>query len=137
MDKIFIDTDVLLDHLLDRKPFSDHSSLLLSLGELKQIKLYSSVLVFANCYYILRKYASHQKVIHSLTSLSGIIDFIDMGRNEVVEALHSSFGDFEDALQNAAATKGGIVRLVTRNIKDYRSSELSVITPEEYLATRR
>jgi predicted nucleic acid-binding protein len=135
MDKVFLDGDVLLDHLMDRKPYSKAIAVILSLGDLKQIKLYSSVLVFANCYYILRKFSTHQKVIENLKSLAVFIDFAVTGKKEILDALQSSFKDFEDALQNAAATSSGIPILITRNTKDYRTSGLSVMTPDEYLAS--
>ena len=135
MDKVFVDTDVILDFLLDREPFSEQSTILFSMGDLGKIRLYSSGLVFSNCYYILRKISTHQKVIEKLTLLASFIDFTPVNKQVVLDALHSSFGDFEDALQNAAASTVGINILLTRNTKDYKQSELSVMTPETYLAS--
>jgi len=135
MDNVFLDTDVILDFLLDREAFSEASVFLLTLGDMGRIKLYSSGLVFSNCYYILRKISSHRKVIDALQSLGAFIEFAPVGHQVVLDALHSSFKDFEDAIQNAAATSSGIRFLITRNTKDYKKSELAVMTPEEYLAT--
>ncbi len=135
MDKVFVDTDVILDFLLDRIPFSDSSGLVISMGDLGKIRLYSSGLVFSNCYYILRKIATHQKVIENLKLLAAFIDFAPVNKQVVIDALHSSFKDFEDALQNSAASLAGINILLTRNIKDYKQSELSVMTPEDYIAS--
>jgi len=53
----------------------------------------------------------------------------------VVNALHSSFRDFEDAIQNSAASLAGINIVLTRNTWDFKQSELSVMTPEEYIAS--
>lgn len=63
-----------------------------------------------------------------------ILSVLPMDGEVVVQALNSGFRDFEDALQNAAATsERDIAIIVTRNVKDYRNSELSIMTPEEYL----
>ena len=133
MDSVFLDTDVILDFLLDRTNFSEASVFLLTLGDMGKIKLYSSGLVFSNCYYILRKISAHLKVMDALQSLGSFIDFAPIDQRVVLDALHSSFKDFEDALQNASATCAGINFLITRNIKDYKKSELVVLTPEEYI----
>ncbi len=135
MDKVFVDTDVILDFLLDRQPFSEQSTILFSMGDLGKIRLYSSGLVFSNCYYLLRKISTHQKVIEKLKLLASFIDFTPVNKQVVLDALHSSFRDFEDALQNAAASTAGINILLTRNTKDYKQSELSVMTSETYLAS--
>ena len=135
MNKVFLDSDVILDFILNREPFSNHASAIFSLSESGKAKLYSSGLVFSNCYYILRKFTSHQKVIETLKSLALMIDFVAIHRQVVLDALHASFKDFEDAIQNAAASSAGINVLLTRNTKDYKRSELSVMTPEAYLAS--
>lgn len=134
MDKVYLDTDVILDFLLDRKAISDASIFILNMGDLGKIKLYSSGLVFSNCYYILRKISSHPKAIDTLQTLSSFIEFAPVDHQVVLDALHSSFKDFEDALQNAAASSAGVSCLLTRNSKDYKKSDLPVMTPEEYLA---
>lgn len=136
MDKLFIDTDVVLDFLLERKPFSDAASALFTLGDSGIIQLYTSGLVYSNCYYLLRKFFSHQSVMVKLKSLASFVKFVSVDQFAVQEALNSSFNDFEDALQNAAASRSGIIKLITRNSKGYKQSTLSVMTAEEYLASR-
>lgn len=135
MDKLFVDTDVLLYFLLDRMPFSEPSTILFSMGDLGKIKLYTSGLVFSNCYYFLRKISTHQKVMEKLNLLASFMEITTINKQVVQDALHSSFKDFEDAIQNASAYSAGINILLTRNTKDYKHSELSVMTPEGYLAS--
>lgn len=136
MDRLFVDTDVVLDFLLERKPFSEAASSLFTLGDSGEIQLYSSGLVFSNCYYLLRKFFSHSSVIGKLKSLASFVEFVPVDQYVVLEALDSTFNDFEDALQNSAASRSGIIKLITRNSKDYKQSKLSVMTAEEYLASR-
>ena len=57
-----------------------------------------------------------------------------MNKEVVLDSLNSGFKDFEDALQNFSAVKNGKINIVlTRNIKDYKKSDLAVLTPETYL----
>lgn len=136
MNSILIDTDVILDFFFDRKPFSDDASSILSLCENKKIKGFVTPVMLSNIYYILRKTAKHEKVIESLKNLVNIVDISIISRESVLEALNSNFKDFEDALQNYSAENHKEINIIiTRNTKDYKTSTLSVMTPENYLKT--
>ena len=54
-DKIFLDTDVALDHLADRQPFAEYAHRLFALAEIGELTVCLSSLSFSNLYYILRK----------------------------------------------------------------------------------
>jgi predicted nucleic acid-binding protein len=134
MDRVLIDSDVILDSLFDRKPFAEFSSAILALCETGKIKGYLTPLIYSNVYYILRQTAKHEKVIEMLKQLLKITDVISMDKKVVEEALNSNFKDFEDSLQNYSAINSGSIDLIlTRNLKDYKDSELGVFTPETYL----
>ena len=137
MDKILIDTDVVLDFLFDRTPFSEDASQILSLCEMKAIDGYVTPVIVSNTYYLLRKFASHTKVINSLQQLLSILEVLAMDKEVIINALNSNFKDFEDALQNYAAVKNGNLGvIITRNTKDYKSSEIAIMTPQTYLNSR-
>ncbi|HPH16375.1 MAG TPA: PIN domain-containing protein [Bacteroidales bacterium] len=134
MEKIVIDTDVILDFFFDRKPFSDHASQILSLCELQKIQGFVTPVIISNIYYLLRKTAKHDKIIANLKELLTFVEVLEMDKNIIIQALNSPFKDFEDALQNYAAESNLDIKIiVTRNIKDFKSSTLGVITPENYL----
>lgn len=138
MHKVLIDTDVILDFLFDRKPFSDDASKILSLCESKQIQGFITSIMLSNIYYLLRKTAKHEKVIESLKMLMKILDIVTTDKTCVLDALNSEFKDFEDALQNFSAENDKEIKIIiTRNIKDYKSSNLSIMEPETYLKTFR
>jgi len=137
MDKILIDTDVVLDFFFDRVPFSEDTSQILSLCEMKAIEGYITPVIVSNTYYLLRKIASHTKVINNLKQLLSILEVLAMDKEIILNALNSNFKDFEDALQNYAAIKNGHIGvIVTRNIKDYKNSEIAIMTPDTYLKSR-
>jgi predicted nucleic acid-binding protein len=134
MEKVLIDTDVILDFFFDRMPFSEESSQILSLCEKKEIQGYVTSIMVSNIYYLLRKTAKHEKVIDNLKLLLNIVDVTTTNKKVVLEALNSEFKDFEDALQNFSAQNDEKITIIlTRNVKDYKTSNLSIMTPENYL----
>lgn len=136
MKSVLIDTDVLLDFYLDRKPFSEDSLQLLLKCEQKQFRAFITPVIVANTYYILRRHAKHLYVVERLQILLDTISVIAMDQKQVLAALDSKFTDFEDALQYFSAVNSNkIDAIITRNIKDFKKSALPVFTPQEYLAT--
>jgi len=134
MSKFLIDSDVLLDFFFDRKPQSTDSAKILALCEAKRVEGYITSVIMSNVYYLLRKTASHQKVISKLRQLLMIVDILRIDKEVILHAMNSKFKDFEDALQNYAAVNSQHVGLIiTRNTKDYKNSEISVMTPENFL----
>ena len=134
MDKVLIDTDVILDFLFDRKPFSEDAAQILSWCENGKIQGFVTSIMLSNIYYLLRKTAKHEKVIENLKMLLNIIDVITTNKDAVLDALHSEFKDFEDALQNFSAQNSNEIKvIITRNSKDYKTSNLAVMEPETYI----
>ncbi len=134
MDKILIDADVILDFFFDRKPFSIESTKIINLCEKGEIKGFVTSIILSNIAYLLQKTASQEKVISNLKMLMKFIDVTTTSKKSVLEALNSDFNDFEDALQNFSAENSEEIKvIVTRNIKDYKTSKLSIMTPETYL----
>jgi len=135
MKRILIDADVILDFFFDRKPFSEFASGIFSLCEGNKINGFVTPVTYCNVYYLLRQTARHQKVIEKLTQLLSITDILAIDRNIVLLALNSGFKDFEDALQHFSAVQDkSIDAIITRNIKDYKLSEIAVLTPENFLS---
>jgi predicted nucleic acid-binding protein len=73
MTDLFIDTDVIIDFLIDRQPFSREAAQVFSLIDRKKVKGYTSALCYSNLYYIISKYASRNKVMTSLNELSEML----------------------------------------------------------------
>ncbi|TDN94993.1 PIN domain-containing protein [Salegentibacter sp. 24] len=134
MENILIDTDVILDFFFDREPFAEFATDILNLCEENKLKGFTTPVIICNVYYLLRKTAKHEIVIEKIKQLLTIIDVLNINKEVVLDSLNSDFKDFEDALQNFSAVKNGKISIVlTRNIKDYKKSELAVMTPETYL----
>ena len=122
--------------MMAREPFALDAARIFSLSEKKEISICTTGLVFSNAYYILRKLGTHKKVIEKLSQLARLIDIIGLPKAAVVQALGSEFNDFEDALQYYAALAGDVKVIVTRNTKDFKHSQLAVLSPDQYLKSR-
>ena len=137
MDNVFIDTDVILDFFFERATFAEFATRVLNQCEEKKINGFTTIVVISNVYYMLRKAGKHTIVIEKLKQLLSILEISSMDKKVVLNALNSKFKDFEDALQNYAAVENGTIDLIlTRNSKDYKKSELAVITPGIYLKSK-
>ena len=138
MNNVLLDTDVILDFLLDREPFSQYSTEIFHLCETKKINGYITPLSYSNVYYILRRSTRHQKVIAGLKQLLSITHVLSMPVEVFANALYSKFNDFEDSLQHYSALKNPQIEVIlTRNVKDYSHSEIGVMSPESYLKLYR
>ncbi|MBL7700590.1 MAG: PIN domain-containing protein [Chitinophagaceae bacterium] len=133
MKNIFLDTNVLIDFLADRKPFSDQAGILFSNAKAGNLKLHISAVSYNNIYYILRQTLSHSETLKLLIALSDLVEIADVTRMVITKALRTSFfKDFEDAIQyNCALTVSNLSCMVTRDTKDYKKSSLPVMTPAE------
>jgi predicted nucleic acid-binding protein len=136
MTDLFINTDVIIDFLIDRKPFSREAAIIFTLIEQKKLKGFSSSLTFSNLYYVLRKIESHNKVISKLDSLSKMVGILKVEEQTIKNALASGFPDFEDSIQYFSAVDSKKIDvIITRNIRDFKKSEIPVMTPGDFLKT--
>lgn len=136
MNNFLIDSDIILDSLLDRKPFSTNSSKILSLCENKEINGFVTGAMIANIYYLLKKQNNSKQILEVIKQLLTFLDVLSIDKITILSAIDSEFSDFEDALQNySAENHSSINTIITRNIKDYKKSSLSILTPKMYLKT--
>ena len=137
VSKIFIDSDVVIDFFTDRKPHVNPASELFDLNEGGKIKLYLSAVSINNIYYIVRRYLGHRKTLKVIEELTLMTEIVGTTKKEIIQALKNNFKDFEDSVQYASAlTINGVDVIITRNIKDYKNSEIAVMTPLNYLKMR-
>jgi predicted nucleic acid-binding protein len=130
---VFIDTDIILDLLCKREPFYSYAAEVFTMGDTGVITLVTTPLVFANVFYILRKILGIGKAKELLRKLRIMIEVVPLNDKVIDLALNSSFSDFEDGIQYFGAREQGIKLLLTRNVKDYKETDLIIQTPEEYL----
>lgn len=134
MKHVFLDTNVIIDFLANRKPFSLEAAQLFNYSFKKNISIYVAAVSYNNIYYILRQSCSHLQSIKILNELQEWTEVVDVSKEVIRKSLKSGFKDFEDAIQyNCAKAIGNIDCIVTRNTKDFKASSLPVLTPKEAL----
>ena len=131
---LLIDTNVLLDVLLNRPEFVKTSSLVWKLCETEQARGYISTLSSANMMYVMRKQLNPEQIRDVFHKLNLIFEFADFSSAVLERAVNMKWDDCEDAIQSATAEFVHADCIITRNIKDFSRSKVMAFTPDEWLA---
>lgn len=132
-DKLFIDTNVMLDLLGEREHFYDSIAKIATIADKGKVKLIVSALSYSTVFYLLSKFEDNEVVKEKLRKFKVISETSDLTDRIIDKGLSSKFSDFEDALQYHCALKMDCNILITRNEKDFKKSDIPVMTPDEYL----
>ena len=133
MKRVFLDTNVILDLLLDRKPYSDDITNLIELGIEQGIELCISSVTITDVNYIVGKFQGANAANKKTKQILELVTVENVGQTTVLKASKSVFKDFEDGVQNFCAEESKHKVIVTRNTKDFRKSKLSIMTPKEFI----
>lgn len=132
MTRLFLDTNIVIDLLDKREPFCYAATKLFTLAYHKKVALYISPITYATANYLLRKHGKEEikVLLNNLRRLS----YVTTTDEQIVDdALASSFNDYEDALQYYSAIRKKADAIITRNIKDFSTATIPVMTAEEFL----
>lgn len=133
MEKLFLDTNIILDLLMDRAPYSDDIGELIIESQKRSIRLCVSAVTVTDANYIIGRSEGTRSANVKTQKILDLVSVENVGESAVRKASESAFADFEDGVQNYCAQETGHRIIVTRNVKDYKSSELAIMTPTEAL----
>lgn len=133
IDRLFLDTNVVLDLLGEREPFYASAAKIATLADKGNVNLIVSALSYSTIFYLLSKFEDSEAVKEKLRKFKVIVETSDLTDRIINKGLSSKFTDFEDALQYHCAIKLDCNILITRNEKDFKGSDIPVMTPDEYL----
>lgn len=131
--RIFIDTNIMLDFLGERKPFYEPIAKIATLAEKEKLTMVVSPISFATVNYFLAKFESVEVAKEKLRKFNIISEICALNEQTIEKGLNSSIKDFEDALQYISATESDCELIITRNGKDFKKSFLPVMTADEFL----
>lgn len=135
MKKLFLDTNVIVDLIADRKPFSKHAIQIFRTAELKEVELFASSHSIITTHYLLKKYLGEKELREVLYNLLDYITVVAVDAAVLEKGLRSKHKDFEDAIQILCASSiENIDCIVTRNTKDFKTSEIPAFNPDEILS---
>lgn len=136
MNKILIDTNIILDLLAKREPYYNGAASLFTLADQNKVKLAISSLSIANTNYVLSKIKSAKEAREILRRFKVLVRVLNLNNKIIDLALaDNSFKDFEDGLQYYSALEHNLEIIVTRNPKDFKSSKLPIMSADEFMSS--
>jgi predicted nucleic acid-binding protein len=132
-NRLFLDTNVVIDLLGEREPYYDNAAKIASLADKGKIQLIVSALSYSTVYYLLSRFEDKELVKEKIRKFKVIAETSDLTDKIIDKGLASKFSDFEDSLQYYCAVKMDCDILITRNGKDFKESDIPVLSPDEYL----
>ena len=132
---LFVDSDVLLDVILIRKPHFNTSVEITELANDPNYMLCASVHSLLNIHYAVKKVSGEKIARQSIAVLIRKLKVIKEDADTIEQAIDSNFSDFEDAVQYYAAISARADIIITRNTKDYKQASIPVLTAEQFLKT--
>ena len=129
--KVLFDTNVVLDVLLDRIPFSEAASQLFACVEYEKMTGYLCSTTVTTVYYLAQKGLGASQAKDEIRKLLHLFSIAPVDRKVLEAAVGNDFSDFEDAVLYEAARRVGAEAIVTRNEKDFKTSKLTIYSPPD------
>lgn len=133
MNRVFIDTNILMDVLDKRENFYTASLTILELANSKNISAFISAISIVNANYICCKKDKNFDTGMLIEYFNTISSIEPLNAEILIRANKIGFSDFEDAIQHETALQCNADCILTRNIKDFEKSKLPIFTPEQFL----
>ena len=131
--KVFVDTDIIYDLLSKRHPFYLAAAQLFTLADEGKIQIFISALSLANIHYLISKEKDANEANEILRKFKVIVHVTPLTEKIIDLALNSEFTDFEDAIQYFSALQNEVEILLTRNLKDYKKAQITVLTAQDFI----
>ncbi len=129
-----IDINVLLDVLARREPFVADALGVWTAAESGRIQAMVCADSFTTIHYLVRRASSHQKAMRAMRLIREVFDVAAVDDGVIERAIESPLGDFEDAVQYESAIWARADCIVTRDVDDFRTAKLPVLTPAGFCA---
>ena len=132
--KIFVDTDIVYDMLAKREPHYQSAARLFTLSDGGIIHIFISALTVASIHYLISRQLSANEAKQIIRKFKLLVHIVPINEKIIDLALNSEFKDFEDAVQYYCALENDIEILLTRNLKDYKKAQISVMTAQDFIS---
>lgn len=134
MTRLLVDTNIILDLLAAREPFVEEAQILFSMPESKEVNLFTSALSMANTAYILSRQLDTTSTRSLLRKFRTLIHIAPLDQQIIDQAINDDlFTDLEDGFQYYTALNLPVDAIITRNLRDFRSSALPVLTARQWI----
>jgi len=132
---VLIDTNIILDDILDRAPNAGAAKRISRLVTDELIDGYLTANTFTDIFYIVSKNKSEAAARKTIKNLLLIFTVVSVGGEDCQKAIDLPMGDFEDALVVVCAEKANLDYIVTNDQGLLAGTGLSVptIKPADFL----
>ena len=131
--RVLFDTNIVLDVLLDRQPFSIPATSLFIKVERGVIDGFMCATTVTTIHYLSTKVIGKEAAANQVRSLLSLFDIAPVNRPILESAVDSGFDDFEDAVVYESARHSGVQAIVTRDMAGSKRSDLPILSPNELL----
>jgi predicted nucleic acid-binding protein len=134
---LLIDTNIVLDWILERRPLADPAKRVIELCINGDLRGYLAAHTILNIFFIVRKEKSVAERKEILLMLCDSFEIINVEKVMIICALENEkWNDLEDGLQMHCAAHEKLDYIITRNIKDFTHSEIKALLPEDFIKMR-
>ena len=129
-----MDTNIFIDLLANRKPFSKFAIEIFDKGEKGKVSLFTSTHVIVTTHYLLKKFIEERRLREDLLYLLSFVNLIPVDGEIIKRGLKSKHKDFEDAVQILCAHRvNDIDFIATRDARDYKDSGINALAPDDLI----
>lgn len=132
--KAILDTNIVLDVLLNRRPFAEPAAAVFGLAEQSRFSGMLCATTVTTVHYLLSQTFANGEARQLLSKLLSLFGIAAVNRHVIERALRSGIDDFEAAVLSEAAVLAGAECIITRNARDFRKSPLKILDAAEFLA---
>lgn len=134
MIKIFLDTNILLDYLIENRPNGHAANRIMELVVQEKVKGFLSPISLVNIFYILRTQRTEQERKAMIESFLDLFDIVELDFDIMQLSLFTSIADYEDSVQYICAQKAGVDHILTGDsrFRDY-NLDLKRISASDFL----
>ena len=135
---LLIDTNIVLDWLLERQPFAENAERIMEYCISGKLRGYLSGHSLLNIFYITRKEKSVKDRKEILLMLCDWFEIIDIDNEMIIISLQNeNWQDLEDGLQMQSAIQEKLDYIITRDINGFTHSEIKALLPEDFLKRQK
>jgi len=132
--KILIDTNIVLDYLLDRMPFSKAAEWIFSQTEYGQFDTFIGGTTVTTVHYLITKALGAKMSYSYIEKLLRLFQIAPITHTVLASALDLKFPDFEDAVLHEAAIHVGAEAIITRDMKGFHRAKIPVYSSDEFVS---
>jgi len=131
--RVLLDTNIVLDLLLEREKFFENSKKIFEKIENNEIEGYLCATTITTIHYLVTKAYDKDRANEIIKELLKLFEIVDVNKSILLKATLNNGTDFEDSVIYSGAECFNIDIIITRDKKGFKNSNIKVLNPNEFL----